>query len=391
MAEDRGGAADVIVIGGGPAGSAAALRLARQNLHVIQLERRVLLSPGCDRFRSGEGLLPRTRRQLADLGVESDGEPWALSRIRRLRMRWPDGSWTLDSVARNGGLVQIDRERFDHALFYAARAAGVDGREGWHATQLLRDPRGAVAGVLAQPPDRRPPQALRARVVVDAGGRGALSLREPGLRVPEREGDFFAISMFFDQVADLPDDLWEMEMFDPQRLTVVQLSRLCAGVVRCGMGSAGESWRGARRAAQDFFWERAAQSPELARRLAVGRVVLRPFVRASIGYRVRRTTFDGLVLVGDAAGYLNPLFGDGILRALTMAKWAARVVGAGLRRGDCSRAAFARYALWRAATDRLDWVMKAMLLRMQRHPEMIRRFGQSGPLRRALLGALMRS
>jgi flavin-dependent dehydrogenase len=385
-----GATADVVVIGGGPAGSALAMRLARQNIHVIQLERRIFLAPANDRFRSGEGLLPRTRRALAALGVADCGSSWALSQIAQVRMHWPDGEWTNNSIARHGGIVQIDRERFDHALFCAARSAGVDGREGWQARRLVRDASGAIAGVLVQPPAGQPLQLLRAPIIVDAGGRNALALRELKLRVPSADGDFFAISMFFDQVAELPSDVWEMHLFNPQQLTIIQMSRLCEGVVRCALGTASQFKRAARCSSQAFFWKCIEQMPDLARRLADSHVIGRPFIRASIGYRVRQVAFDGLLLVGDAAGYLNPLFGDGILRALLMAKHAASTISAALRSGDCSRAAFARYALRRAALDRVDWIVKCSLLRMHEYPQALTRYGRARLVRNALMAALMR-
>jgi len=386
-----GATADVVVIGGGPAGSAVALRLARQNIHVIQLERRVFLAPAHDRFRSGEGLLPRTCRALAALGVASCASSWALSQIQQVCMCWPDGAWTANSIARHGGIVQIDRERFDHALFCAARAAGVDGREGWQARRLARDASGSITGVLVQPPDGQPLQFLRAPIVVDAGGRNALALRELKLRVPAADGDFFAISMFFDQVVDLPADVWEMHLFNPQQLAIIQMSQLCAGVVRCALGTASQFKRAAHCSSQAFFWRCIEQTPELARRLVGSHIVGRPFIRASIGYQVRQVAFDGLLLVGDAAGYLNPLFGDGILRALIMANHAASTISAALRSGGCSRAAFARYALRRAALDRVDWIVKCSLLRMHQYPHALTRYGRARLVRHALMTALMRS
>ena len=59
--------ADVIVVGGGPAGSATALRLARAGRHVVQIERRIWGTPGNDWLRSGEGMLPATLASLRRL------------------------------------------------------------------------------------------------------------------------------------------------------------------------------------------------------------------------------------------------------------------------------------------------------------------------------------
>src|SRR5215212_11190776 len=84
-ARPRQNSADVIVIGGGPAGCAAALRLAQQQHHVILLERQTITTPSRDRLRSGERLIPCTVRELIDLGIAAANAPWALSCIQRIR------------------------------------------------------------------------------------------------------------------------------------------------------------------------------------------------------------------------------------------------------------------------------------------------------------------
>src|SRR3954452_24641835 len=77
--------ADVIVIGAGPAGCAAALRLAQQQHRVILLERQSSATSSRDRLRSGEGLIPRTLRELIDLGIPVADAPWSLSHIQQIR------------------------------------------------------------------------------------------------------------------------------------------------------------------------------------------------------------------------------------------------------------------------------------------------------------------
>src|SRR5689334_20200863 len=100
--------AEVIVIGGGPAGSAAALRLARQGRHVLQFERRIFGAPENDRWRSGEGILPATLRELAQLDIPPD-PAWLLQRARGVRIRWPGGAQTLDLFPNGRTIGALDR------------------------------------------------------------------------------------------------------------------------------------------------------------------------------------------------------------------------------------------------------------------------------------------
>jgi flavin-dependent dehydrogenase len=383
--------ADVIVIGGGPAGSAAALCLARQGYCVILLERQIAAQPSYDRLRSGEGLIPRTLRELAALGVATYNPSWALSQIRHMQVTWPDGTCTTNHLGQHGGIIQIDRGAFQAELLDAAQRAGVDVRVGWRARQLHHTSDGRVAGAHVQAPNGRPPCLIRAPIVIDASGRNALSFREFNLRVVSPVDDFFAVALFFDQVADLLTDVWEMHLFDPCHLAVVQLSQLTPGLIRCGLGMRVPIGRGQPHRPDEIFWDRIRSAPALARRLRHSKVVRRPYIRAAISYRVSQVTFDGLVLVGDAAGYLNPLFGDGILRALVTARHAAVVVAAALRAGDCSRTRLVGYERRHALRNQFDDLARYLIRSGYQHPALLARVGSARLVRHILFAALTRA
>jgi flavin-dependent dehydrogenase len=140
----------------------------------------------------------------------------------------------------------------------------------------------------------------------------------------------------------------------------------------------------------DWFWERIQRNPSLARRLWHSQILRRPYIRACGGYRVCQVTFDGLVLVGDAAGYLHPLMGDGILRALCSAKQAAAAVARALRQGNCSRAGLARYERWHMLRNRFDALGTRLVRQLATHPDLLTRFGKLGMVRYALFTALLR-
>lgn len=375
------------MIGGGPAGAATALHLARQRLRVVLIERRVFGQPHNDALRSGEGLIPATIRELAVLGIAAQVAPWALNTVHQLRLIWPNCATTTNDLRVRGGIVQVDREQLDHALFRAALAAGADARQGWRARALHRDERGRVTGVVVQTPGGAP-RLIRAPMVVDAGGRSALSLREQPAALDEAGDDFLAVCLFFERVAGLEPGVWEMHLL--RGGAVFQLSQLRGGLVRCALGAATGEGDDAARHPLALFWDRVRRSPALAARLDAAALVGRPYIRARIGYRVREAAFDGLLLVGDAAGYVNPLFGDGVLRALHSARRAADTIAGALRRGDTSRAGLAPYARYHAACDARDQALRWGLRRLHRALPALNGVGMVSPLRKAFFGALIR-
>ena len=105
--------ADVIVIGAGPAGCAAAIRLVGAGYNVLALERKER-EDGED-ITSGEVLVVPTQNECAQLGVKFEGD-WVLDRITGFRNVYPDLSWTYHPIPNSVFPVQVDRGGFNAAL-----------------------------------------------------------------------------------------------------------------------------------------------------------------------------------------------------------------------------------------------------------------------------------
>lgn len=380
---------DVVVVGGGPAGSAAALRLARQGLHVIQLERRVFHAPTNDALRSGEGLLPSTIHELEQLDA-GPVRSWALGTVRQLLVRWRDGHSTQDRFPPHSTLTLVHRERFDHHLFCAAAAAGVDSRQGWKVSDLLLDHNQQCRGVVAAGPDGKS-RMITAKVVIDAGGRNARSITQLDLRKTTTDPQFIAVVLYVDALPKLRADQWEMHFWNGDGLAVMQLTQLAPGLVRCGLGinvRAKHCAHGER--PETFFWRHVAAYPALEQRLRSARQVRPFYARAELGYRVSHMALPGLLLIGDAAGYLNPILGDGIWAALRSAAIASDVAARACRANDVSQSRLQEYEQCWSAQRRMRWFIGRALLQSSEYPQLLAAAAYIPPIRRLLLRRLLR-
>lgn len=139
-----GAEAEAIVVGGGPAGAATAIGLARRGRRVLLLEGRDFARrpvPRAAEMRSGEVLSPGSQRELRRLGLPLDGADWRFTPFATLHQRWPNGRRTLDRLPAGLEFWQTDRGRLDRALFALARAAGADARDGCRVRGVLREGR----------------------------------------------------------------------------------------------------------------------------------------------------------------------------------------------------------------------------------------------------------
>ena len=171
---------DVVVIGGGPAGSAASAVLASQGLRVLLLERERFPRP-----HVGESLLPASIPVLEELGVIPSVEQagflpkWGATMVwGRSRQPW---SWYFRETNQSyPHAYQVWRAEFDQILLDNSRQRGVDVREGHHVSEVVFQD-GRAAGVRFRD-ERGQERFAEARIVIDASGQNGLLGRQLGLR-----------------------------------------------------------------------------------------------------------------------------------------------------------------------------------------------------------------
>lgn len=338
---------DVIVLGGGPGGSTLASCLALRNRSVILLEREKF-----PRFHIGESLLPCSCEVFRKIGVQDVlegrflrkyGARFLCSATRRT------ASYTFAEAFQSkfDHAFQVQRADFDHVLLRHAAALGADVRERWEAVEVVFEGDRA-AGVRARDLSR-PGEVveLRAPVVVDATGRDTLlasrSRRKARIARLDKTAFFTHYRGAFREEGQREGNiqivLWEHGWFwfIPFRGDLNSV-----GTVASAEWIREQRAAGAREPA-DFFDRAVAECCWATEFLEGAERDLDVRSIADFSYRVDQLAGDGWLFVGDAAGFLDPLFSTGAHLAVKGADLAAGAIDEALARGDTSRAAFVEY------------------------------------------------
>jgi flavin-dependent dehydrogenase len=355
---------EVVVVGGGPAGSATAAWLADAGHDVLVLDRAHFPR----RKPCAECVNPAGVAALRRLGawdaVEAAGparlDGW---RIGALRGRAFDGCFP--AAVHGAG---IPREVLDDILLRHAVARGAEARTGLRVTDLLRDARGRVTGVRAQGDGGE--RDISARLVVGADGLRSVVLRRLGLLARRPRLRKLALTA---HVAGFGGR--------PARGEVHVSGRgACLGIAPVGGGLANATVVVPDARSKDIAGDPGGYfDAALARYGFPGlRRVDDVIATGPFDCPVRSAVADGALLVGDAAGYYDPFTGQGIYRALRGAELAAGAAHAALLAGDTSVSALAPYERARRAAfgpgERMQRIVEGFVSRPRLLDAVARRF-----------------
>lgn len=337
--------ADVIIVGAGPAGSATALLLARRGHRVLMVDRARFPRPK----PCGEYLNPGAVETLRRLGL-ADAVGRAGVSISGMFIAGPGGE-TLWAPFPTGHGLLVPRERLDHMLMHAAMRAGAGVIEECRVDAVSPGP-----PVLVTARRATEPLQLKAHLVVGADGIRSTVARREGPLAPAAPGHYTIGAHFEDLSVDVPRG--DLHLGWGWYAGAAVYGRGRGNVVVAVPRAALQRCQGDSDAA---FHQACASLPALSAMLAGARRTT-PFVSVGpLGFTRRPSIGDGVVLVGDAAGTINPMTGEGIALALRGAELAAAVADSALRTGDASRRAIASYERARAAAFRGTWMVSRML------------------------------
>jgi flavin-dependent dehydrogenase len=335
---------DVVVIGGGPAGSTTSTLIAQQGLRVGLFERERF-----PRFHIGESLIPETY--------------WVLKRLNMLpKMRRSHfvKKYSVQFVNASGKLSapfyfwdnkphecsqtwQVVRSEFDQMMLENAREHGVDAHEGVHVLDVLFDGDRAVGVRIQDASGAR--REVRAKVVVDASGQAAMLQNRFKLRLWDPVLNKGAIWTY-----------WEGAYRDTGRdegATMVLQTRnkngwfwyipLHDNIVSVGVVAPFDYLFKGRKNHEQTYQEEVDDCSAVKERVSSARRVTGHFLTRDYSYRAKAVAGDGWVLVGDAFGFLDPLYSSGVLLALRSGEMAADAIVDGLSKGDTSAAQLGRW------------------------------------------------
>ena len=326
---------DVVVVGGGPAGSATALLLARAGVGVRVVERaRFPRTKVCGEYLNGGAVDALERLGLLD-AVRAVSAP-----LRGVRLVPPGALPATLPFARAS--LACARDALDAVLLDAAIAAGANVERA-RVEELVFD-EDHCTGVRVRT-EEGALEERRARVVAGADGIGSVVARKLALTKPQRRSGRYAVGGHYAGFGAF-DEHVEMYVGGGAYFALNPLSHIHANVMVVVPKERLTEW------SRDVDAGVGGAAAALGRGVRSFEGATRVGPRVSIGplaHDVRRASVPGALLVGDAAGFLDPFTGQGVFLALTGAERAAKTILTALADSAREDDAFEGYARWRAS------------------------------------------
>ncbi len=338
---------DVLIIGGGPSGTGTAAILAEYGHKVLVLEREKF-----PRYHIGESLIPFTFGPLERLGLIPKMRKSHFVKKYSVSFVQPDGKrsqpfyffnrYDRETIAQSW---QVLRSEFDQMLAEHARERGAEVREETTVTQLLKNDSGRVIGVEVKNNDGSM-EHLFAKLVIDASGKEAFASNRLGWRIGDPYLNKVAVWTYYKgskrgegidegatTVAFVPQKGWFWHI--PQHDDMVSV-----GVVAEGKYLSRDGVKDP----EAMFQREIGENKWIEERLSTGTCTGEYWITSEYSRHSKHGASPGLLLVGDAFAFLDPVFSSGVMLALKSAVLAGEAVHQALVDDDVSPQRFTEYA-----------------------------------------------
>ncbi len=335
-----------LIIGGGPAGSTAALTLRGAGRSVLVLEKEVF-----PRFHIGESLLPYNKRLIRELDLlplmEQAGFPrkvgaqfWLGNGSRRVDFFFADGRYNEETEA-----WQVERAKFDELLLNEAARRGAEVRQGWAVESWEVQPERVVVKAVSR---EGVTEEFTADFLFDASGQHNFTGNREGLRELNPNHRKVAIFGHFHGVPPATPQ--------PGREADILITRLeeawswliplDAEKTSVGLVVDQKLLKESGLSPEELFAKLVASSSVLTEKMAQAERIGPTRAIADYSYKNRRFVSPRLVRIGDAAGFMDPVFSSGVHLAMESGRAAAREVDEALRQGLALTPGLHRYEKW---------------------------------------------
>ena len=325
-------ACDVLVIGGGPAGSTISALLTRLGRKVVLIEK-----DRHPRFHIGESLLPMNVPLLERLGV--------LDQVKKIGLpkygaEFNDAGKTLtwyfqDAMVKNRpNTYEVRRSEFDQLLFEHSRNHGTQMHEAARVTEVEFRP--GQSSLVSVRHESGKLQHFEAKYVVDASGRDTFLPNRFGIKQRNSAHNSSAI---FGHYADVPRRAGKDEgnisiyWFEHGWYWMIPLKD---GAMSVGAVCWPYYLKSRKKPVDEFLWDTLQMNPMVAERMQGARLLSPALATGNFSYQTGKMYGDGWLIVGDAFAFIDPVFSSGVYLAMNSAERGAQLVETMLKTGDVS-------------------------------------------------------
>lgn len=332
---------DIIIVGGGPSGSACAIFLSKYGYSVLLVDKaKFPRDKAC-----GDGITGKSKAILKELDLTNEVEANPHSVYNGALIYLKGQKFQIDF----GESYHVSRRAvFDNILFQNAKSL-VDSIEGFTVTGLIFE-NNKLVGIKGVDSETKQEKIFKSKIVVGADGATSVVAREVGLAEFKPEHHASALRVYYKNVKELSPNL-ELYFFDSLRGGYFWIFPLENNLANIGLGMSTNSVQKNKINLQELLFREIQNNPILTVRFKDAEMVegsLRGWNLPLVTSR-RKIYGNGFVLLGDAASLIDPFTGEGIGPALVSAKIASQVIKEALEKGDFSEKILKKYQkeMWR--------------------------------------------